>query len=218
MTNMVVLLGKPCRHIREGYRREIWSLHEWGACKVRRRRTDLLRDGYETSSRTFSSRHPDPSYKSRSHRLDIEWFTFPSSLFPAGDEALTSCHMKNSHWCRMMQMFILYFRFSVQLFSARSGRLILQKINHSSSIISAQRQTWSFMREEEESFSLFTFYIWCKVFFMCLVVKPGHSRSRSARGSLVQGVDVLLYWSPHPDLIDDVRRFFRGETRDEEHH
>lgn len=30
--------------------------------------------------------------------------------------------------------------------------------------------------------------------------------------ALVQRVDVLLDWPPHPDLIDDVREFFRGQT------
>lgn len=30
--------------------------------------------------------------------------------------------------------------------------------------------------------------------------------------ALVQSVDVLLDWPPHADLIDDVRRFFRGQT------
>lgn len=30
---------------------------------------------------------------------------------------------------------------------------------------------------------------------------------------LVQSVDVLLDRPPHPDLVDDVRRFFRGETK-----
>lgn len=36
------------------------------------------------------------------------------------------------------------------------------------------------------------------------------------RDSSVQSVDVLLHGSPHPDLIDDVRRFFRGEAGGEE--
>lgn len=55
-------------------------------------------------------------------------------------------------------------------------------------------------------------YILCAFFIMCLVVKPDYSWSRCKRESLVQSVDVLLHWSPHPDLIDDVWRFFRGET------
>lgn len=36
--------------------------------------------------------------------------------------------------------------------------------------------------------------------------------SRCERGSLVQSVDVLLDRSSHPDLVDDVRMFFSGET------
>ncbi len=57
--------------------------------------------------------------------------------------------------------------------------------------------------------------VYCKTecaFFLCFVEKPVYLWSRCERGSLVQSVDVLLHWSSHPDLIDDVRRLFRGET------
>ena len=30
--------------------------------------------------------------------------------------------------------------------------------------------------------------------------------------ALFQRVDVLLHWPPHPDLVDNVRRLFRGQT------